>query len=74
MLLTSFAGFSLRVCAVTRVGWVGWDLAWVAARFEKLPWTNFLQQILETFAAEVLLGGFSEIIHLTTCSDIFGNL
>ena len=35
-------------------GWVGILLG--SLRFEKLPWTNFLQQILETVAAEVLCG------------------
>ena len=72
-----FAGFSLRVCAVTRVGWVGWDLAWDAARFEKLPWTNLVQQILETFLQKfVCLGDFQKsftLKYLQTDSDVFGN-
>ena len=65
-----FAGSSLRVCAVTRVGWVGWDLAWVAAFLRnflgRISYNKFWKRLLQKFCVvdfleNILLTNFANL-------------
>ena len=77
MLLTSFAGFSLRVCAVTRVGvgglgsCLGRCAIWETS-LDKFPSTNFGNLCCRSFAWWIFRN--HSLDDLQTCSDIFGNL